>query len=56
MKRIALILAASLATTGVFAQNLNKNELKQLQAFLNEPAKEAATNAEALKITDLKNP
>ncbi|MDE6242608.1 MAG: hypothetical protein K2M14_01205, partial [Muribaculaceae bacterium] len=56
MKRIALFLAAALATVGVFAQNLNKNELKQLQAFLNEPAKEAATNAEALKITDLKAP
>lgn len=57
MKRIALFLAVALATTtGVLAQNINKNELKQLQAFLNEPAKEAATNAQALNITDLKNP
>ena len=56
MKRIALFLAVALASVGVFAQNLNKNELRQLQAFLNQPAKEAATNAQALKITDLKAP
>lgn len=40
----------------VFAQKIDKNELRQLQAFMAEPAEKDATNAQALKITDLKSP
>jgi len=38
------------------AQRISKNELKSLQIFLNQPAVEASTNAEALKIYNLNNP
>ena len=38
------------------AQKIDKNELKELQAFLSQPGEKDATNAEALKITDLKTP
>ena len=40
----------------VFAQKIDKNELKQLQAFLAQPAEKDATNAQALKIADMKAP
>ncbi|MDE6287170.1 MAG: hypothetical protein K2M00_00110, partial [Muribaculaceae bacterium] len=56
MKKIALFLTVALCSLAVSAQNVAKNELKQLQAFLSQPAAEAVTNAEALKITDLKTP
>ena len=56
MKKIALLLAIALGSATMFAQNVNKNELKQLKAFLNQPAAEAATNAEALKITNANDP
>lgn len=52
MKRVALLLAVALASVAVFAQKINKSELKQLQVFLSEPAEKDATNAQALKITD----
>ena len=55
MKKIALILAVALSSAACFAQ-VNKGELKQLQNFLAQPAEKAATNAEALKITNLKDP
>ncbi|MDE6041267.1 MAG: hypothetical protein K2F99_06790, partial [Muribaculaceae bacterium] len=55
MKKIALFLAVALSSAASFAQ-VNKAELKALQNFLNEPAKEAATNAEALKISNIKDP
>ncbi|MDE6464678.1 MAG: hypothetical protein K2L16_08645, partial [Muribaculaceae bacterium] len=46
-----------LALTGAaaFAQ-VNRNELRQLQNFLNQPAEHAATNAQALNITNLNDP
>ena len=56
MKRVALLLAVALASVAVFAQKINKSELKQLQVFLSEPAEKDATNAQALKITDTGNP
>ena len=56
MKKIALFLALALSSMAVFAQNLNRSELKQLQNFLAQPAEKHATNAEALKITDVKTP
>lgn len=55
MKKIALVLAVALSSAASFAQ-INKGELKQLQNFLSQPAKEAATNAEALHITNVKDP
>ena len=55
MKKIALFLAVALCSVAASAQSIAKNELKQLQAFLAQPAQEAATNAEALKVTDTKN-
>ena len=38
------------------AQKIDKNELKQLQVFLSQPGEKSATNAEALKISDVKSP
>ena len=52
MKKVALFLAIALGAMSASAQNIAKNELKQLQAFLAQPAAEATTNAEALKISD----
>ena len=37
------------------AQNVAKNEAKQLQAFLSQPAVAAATNAEALRVSNPKD-
>ena len=56
MKKIALLLAVALSSVTVFAQSINKNELKQLQNFLSQPAVHHATNAEALKITNVNDP
>ena len=56
MKKVALLFAVALSSLAVNAQKIDKNELKQLQAFLTAPAEKDASNAEALKITDIKNP
>ena len=55
MKKIALFLAVALCTMAASAQSIAKNELKQLQAFLAQPAQEASTNAEALRVTNTKD-
>ncbi|MDE6157247.1 MAG: hypothetical protein K2F78_03780 [Muribaculaceae bacterium] len=55
MKKIALLLAVALSSAACFAQ-VNKSELKQLQNFLAQPAEKGGTNAEALKITNVKDP
>ncbi|MDE6468980.1 MAG: hypothetical protein K2L28_08820, partial [Muribaculaceae bacterium] len=55
MKKIALILAVALSGAACFAQ-VDKGELKQLQNFLQQPAEKGGTNAEALKITNTKDP
>ena len=39
----------------VFAQKIDKNEAKQIKAFLSQPAEKDATNAAALKVTDMNN-
>ena len=52
MKKALLIIAVMLGGMSAFAQNLDKNEAKQLKAFLSEPAKEG-TNASALKVSDI---
>lgn len=52
MKKALLIIAIMLGSVAAFAQSLDKNEAKQLKAFLSEPAKEG-TNASALKVSDL---
>lgn len=43
MKRVLLILAVVFGCTAVFAQKLDKNEARQLKAFLAAPAAEATT-------------
>ena len=53
MKKIALLLAVAISSASLFAQNVNKTELKQLKAFLAQPAAEASTNAEAPTKTTL---
>ena len=56
MKKTLFALLAIWATFSLSAQRLNKAELKSLQQFLSQPAAEASTNAEALKITNLNDP
>lgn len=56
MKKVALLFAVALSSLAVNAQKIDKNELKQLQAFLAAPAEKEATNAQALKIADVKSP
>ena len=56
MKKVVLLMALVLSSTVAFAQKVNKAEVRQLQAFLSQPAKEAATNAEALRITNVNDP
>ena len=56
MKKLIYLLAIALTATAAYAQKVNKTELAQMQKFLSQPAKESATNAEALNITNLKNP
>lgn len=56
MKRTALFLAAIFTFGCVFAQNVAKNEVKALKAFLAQPAAKGGTNAEALRITNLNDP
>ena len=53
MKRVLLILAVVFGCTAVFAQKLDKNEARQLKAFLAAPAAEATTNAAALGVADV---
>ena len=52
MKKALLIIAIVLGSMNAFAQNLDKNEAKQIKAFLSAPAKEG-TNAQALKVSDM---
>ena len=57
MKKALLMIAVMLGSVTAFAQNLDKNELKQLKEFLSQPSAEAGkTNAEALKIHNLNAP
>ena len=55
-KQLLLLSVCLLSVASVFAQKINKSELRALQAFLNQPAVVASTNAQALKISDLNNP
>ena len=56
MKKAILMITLMLGCMTVFAQKIDKNELKQLKAFLSMPAEKDGTNAQALKITDLNAP
>ena len=47
MKKSIFMMALVLGCTSAFAQNIAKNELKQLQSFLAQPAQKEATNAKA---------
>ena len=55
MKKVFLMITLMLGCMTVFAQKIDKNEAKQLKAFLSQPAEKDATNAAALKVTDLNN-
>lgn len=55
MKKVALFMALAFTAASALAQ-VNRNEVRQLQAFLNQPAQEATTNAAALGITNLNDP
>ena len=55
MKKVALFMALALVGTAASA-GVNRSELRQLQNFLNQPAEHAATNAQALNITNLNDP
>ena len=56
MKKALLLIALMVGCMSLSAQKVDKNEVRQLQAFLSQPAENAATNAAALKITDLSSP
>lgn len=56
MKKALFMIALMLGSVTAFAQKMDKNEVKQLQNFLSQPAEKGGTNATALKITDLKSP
>lgn len=56
MKKAIIMLAVILGCMSASAQQVNKNELKQLQAFLTQNSEKEGTNAQALGISDLKNP
>lgn len=56
MKKALLLIAVVTGCMTLSAQKPNKNEIRQLQQFLSQPAEKEATNAQALKITDIKNP
>ena len=55
MKKILLMITLMLGCMTVFAQKIDKNEAKQIKAFLSQPAEKDATNAAALKVTDMNN-
>ena len=55
MKKVALFMALALVGAAASA-GVNRSELRQLQNFLNQPAEHAATNAQALNITNLNDP
>lgn len=53
MKRALFLIAIVLGCTTAFAQKIDKNEAKQIKAFLSQNAEKDGTNAQALKVTDL---
>ena len=55
MKKVLLLLALALGCTTAFAQNLDKNEAKQLKAFLTQTSEKGTTNAQELKVSDIKS-
>lgn len=55
MKKALLLIAVMTGCLTLSAQKLDKNEMRQMQQFLSQPAEKDATNAQALKISDLKN-
>ena len=56
MKKAILMIAVVLGSMVAFAQKPAKNELKQLQAFLAQPAEKDGPNAQVLKKSDLNSP
>ena len=56
MKKAVFMIALALGSVTAFAQKIDKNEMKQLKAFLEQPAEKDGTNAQALKIVDMNSP
>ena len=56
MKRIILWLVVILCVPTIYAQTLDKNELKQLKSFLVQTNERGESNAKRLKISDINNP
>lgn len=56
MKKALFLIALMLGSVTAFAQKMNKNEVKQLQAFAAQTSEKGGTNGEALKITDMSSP
>ena len=52
MKKFLLITAVLLGCSTVFAQNLDKNEAKQISAFLAQTSENGTTNAQVLKVAN----
>ena len=50
MKKALLMIALMLGSVTAFAQKIDKNEVKQLKAFLSQPAEKGGTNATALML------
>lgn len=55
MKKALLMITLMLGCMTVFAQKIDKNEAKQIKAFLAQPAEKDGTNANVLKVTDVNN-
>lgn len=53
MKKAILMITLMLSCMTVFAQKVDKNEAKQIKAFLSQNAEKEGTNAQALKVTDI---
>ena len=56
MKRVLLIVALVLGSTVLFAQKYNKNEVKQLQSFLQQKSAKGDSNADRLEIVSINTP
>ena len=55
MKKALLMFALVLGCTTAFAQKVDKNEARQIKAFLSQTAEKDGTNANVLKVTDANN-
>ena len=50
------MIAIALGCSTVFAQSIDKNEAKQLKAFLAQTSEKGTTNAQELKVANINSP